>query len=141
MEELVKRLKDFAAELRKAEDALLVHDAADAIEELSKRVDESIPKDDAEIIIEELSKPKWIPVAERLPEKTGTYLAWMKWDLTEADEEPSAYPVLYDADAEGFGWWKSYYDGDTLGWAGEDFVRYEGITHWMPLPQPPEEGE
>ena len=89
--------------------------------------------------IEELSKPCWIPVTERLPEKTGTYLAWMKWDLTEADEEPSAYPVLYDADEKGFGWWKSYYDGETLGWAGEDFIRYEGITHWMPLPQPPEE--
>lgn len=38
--------------------------AADAIEELSKRVDESIPKGDAEIIIEELSNPRWIPVTE-----------------------------------------------------------------------------
>ena len=34
--ELVKRLRDFAVELRKAEDALLVRDAAEAIEELSK---------------------------------------------------------------------------------------------------------
>jgi len=35
-DELVKRLRDFAVELRKAEDALLVRDAAEAIEELSK---------------------------------------------------------------------------------------------------------
>lgn len=36
MDELVKRLRDFAAELRKAENALLVLDAANAIEELLK---------------------------------------------------------------------------------------------------------
>ena len=36
MDELVKRLRDFAVELRKAEDVLLVRDAADAIEELSE---------------------------------------------------------------------------------------------------------
>lgn len=34
--ELVVRLRDFAVELNKAEDALLVRDAADAIEKLSK---------------------------------------------------------------------------------------------------------
>lgn len=33
-DELVKQLRGFAVELRKAEDALLVRDAADAIEEL-----------------------------------------------------------------------------------------------------------
>ena len=83
--------------------------------------------------------PKWIPVAERLPEKTGVYLAWMKWDLTEPEEEPSASPIEYDAEEEAFGRWKSYYDAETFGWAGEDFIRYEGITHWMPLPTPPKE--
>ena len=36
MDELVKQLRDFAAELRKAENALLVLDAAEAIEELLK---------------------------------------------------------------------------------------------------------
>ena len=34
-DDLIKRLRDFAVELRKAEDALLVRDAADAIEELN----------------------------------------------------------------------------------------------------------
>lgn len=38
MDELVNQLRDFAVELRKAEDALLVRDAADAIEELQKAV-------------------------------------------------------------------------------------------------------
>ena len=40
-DELVKRLRDFAVELRKAEDALLVRDAADAIEELIGFVQEA----------------------------------------------------------------------------------------------------
>ena len=39
-DELVKRLWDFAVELRKAEDALLVRDAADAIEELNSQLDD-----------------------------------------------------------------------------------------------------
>ena len=35
-DELIGQLRNFAVELRKAEDALLVRDAAEAIEELSK---------------------------------------------------------------------------------------------------------
>lgn len=120
--------------LKEAESTLLLAEAADAIEALSK-----LALDEHNRAAVAAWERRWIPVSERLPEETGTYLVWMKWDLTEADEEPSAYPVLYDADAEGFGWWKSYYSGETLGLAGEDFVRYEGITHWMPLPEPPKE--
>ena len=128
-DELVKRLRNCSTQAAPCKTCDMTEDGS-CSDTLMKQASDAI---------EELSKPRWIPVTERLPEKTGTYLAWMKWDLTEADEEPSAYPVLYDADAEGFGWWKSYYDEETLGWAGEDFVRYEGITHWMPLPQPPKE--
>ena len=61
-DDLIKRLRD-AAKMSEALAVLLPHsegnataklynEAADAIEELSKRVDESIPKSDAEIIIE-----------------------------------------------------------------------------------------
>lgn len=54
--------------------------AADAIEELSKLVDESIPKDDAEIIIAEVAKPQWIPVTERLPEcDLGAEVGNIEW--------------------------------------------------------------
>ena len=83
--------------------------------------------------------PRWIPVTERLPETSGVYLAWMQWDLTDPDDKPSAYPIEYDDEEEAFGWWKSYFDPESLGWAGEEFIRYEGVTHWMPLPQPPKE--
>lgn len=49
-EELVKRLQDFAAETMRDKDAQTAFDAIDAIEELSK--------------------PKWISVEERLPEES-----------------------------------------------------------------------
>ena len=148
-EELVKRLRD-AAKMSEALAVLLPHsegnataklynEAADAIEELSKRVDESIPKDDAEIIIAEVAKPRWISVTERLPETSGVYLVWMQWDLTDPDDKPSAYPIEYDAEEESFGWWSQHFDPESLGWAGNVFIRYVGVTHWMPLPQPPKE--
>ena len=89
--------------------------------------------------IEELSKPRWIPVTERLPETSGVYLAWMKWDLTDPYDNPSAYPIEYDAEEDAFGWWRPYFDPETLGLAKKDFIRYEGVTHWMPLPKPPKE--
>lgn len=144
--ELCRELRNTERICRDRMDGEVMLKAADAIEELEKKMLnwQATADDHWEAYQHWFHKymddmPKWIPVTERLPEKTGTYLAWMKWDLTEADEEPSAYPVGYDADAEGFGWWESYYDAETLGWAGEDFVRYEGITHWMPLPEPPKE--
>ena len=95
--------------------------AADAIEDLSKRVDESIPKDDAEIIIAEVAKPRWIPVTERLPfaesgdvsEKVlvtdGQDMAIAEWFNFEMCEPYWSYTGMGD------------------------------ITHWIPLPQPPEE--
>ena len=57
-----------------------LEEAADTIEELSKLVDESIPKDDAEIIIAEVAKPRWIPVTERLPEcDLGAEVGNIEW--------------------------------------------------------------
>ena len=52
---------------------------------------------------------KWIPVTERLPEKTGLVLG-------------------YDID---FGVLLIYYE------AGCVRSSWQSVTHWMPLPQPP----
>lgn len=63
---------------------------------------------------------KWISVDERLPDN-GT------WCLVFHDEPPYApeYLVLQHYD----GWW-FWSDGDT---------QYQTtVTHWMPLPPPPE---
>lgn len=66
--------------------------------------------------IEELSKPKWIPVTERLPESgKESVLIALRWG--EVD----------------IGWCE---DGR---WRSEFVNEYEDgeVTHWMPLPEPP----
>lgn len=99
--------------------AKLYNEAADAIEELSKRMDESIPKSDAEIIIEELSKPRWIPVTERLPEARDHVLVYAGFF--------QPFNEVSYIDAEGK--WRFAYDDTEV----------PIVTHWMPLPQQPEE--
>ena len=66
--------------------------------------------------------PRWIPVTERLPEKAGVYLV--------------AYHHCY---------WDNVHEETCVGidtfrgkttWAQK---KYKRVTHWMPLPTPPEE--
>ena len=116
-DELVKRLRMRARlfkQINQMENSIM-DEAADAIEELSKRVDESIPKDDAEIIIAEVAKPHWIPVTERLPEIREVVL-------------------ITDGVDVGTGW-------VNQGWWNTSFadIQRDAVTHWMPLPQPPKE--
>ena len=64
----------------------------------------------------------WIPVSERLPEESGSYLVVYHpcfWD----DVEWSKRCVGIDT-----------FRGKTT-WAKKKFQR---VTHWMPLPEPPE---
>jgi len=62
------------------------------------------------------AKPKWIPVLERCPDKTGAYL------ITHYDGD--VFPRYYDGEDSSKKFWKSY------------------IKAWMPLPEPyQEEGE
>lgn len=64
--------------------------------------------------IEELSKPRWIPVTERLPEK-------YQWCLVVGDN-------LYDKD----------FINSRGVWAQHD-KPYAPIDYWMPLPERPKE--
>ena len=73
--------------------------------------------DTCSISHEELSKPRWIPVAERLPEKR-------KWVLCKC--QANIVDVLRFENAE----W--YHDPTHV-------YMYEFVTHWMPLPEPPKE--
>lgn len=64
--------------------------------------------------IEKLSKPRWIPVTERLPEPLVNVLALYgdgRMDIDWVDHE-------------------GCFVCENL---------YDGVTHWMPLPEPPEE--
>ena len=61
--------------------------------------------------LREQEQRRWIPVAERLPEIGIVVLVYSEDDGICVD----------------------YYGGDSFG--------YYDVTHWMPLPQPPKEGD
>lgn len=100
---------------------VLLHKAADAIEELVKG-NESLAADlaDSNERRKKKRKPQWIPVTERLPEKSGWYLTFVcnKWQGSLSDQTVSI-------------------------WDGERFHvgSFAIVTHWMPLPEPPKDGE
>lgn len=65
------------------------------------------------------NQPVWIPVSERLPEKSGSYLTWVRYDNKE-------FMSIEDIDCEGiFKEWN--FTGKVL--------------YWMPLPEPYRESE
>ena len=71
----------------------------------------------------EESKPRWIPVTERLPEKSGKFLCNVKQFNQYAG--------------------KQYYYVDILVFHEdcffEDGIGTQRVTHWQPLPEPPKE--
>ena len=86
--------------------------------------------------LEKLKNP-WIPVNERLPED-GDVRFYMC--IVENHEEDLPMFCQYEED-RGFGFWRDYYDGDTLGFVDSEFqtneeLGYEKVVAWMPLPEP-----
>ena len=67
-------------------------------------------------------QPKWIPVTERLPKDDSDVLAYLR-----IGEEGRIYPANY---AKGV-WWDCIFNTPAT----------KTTTHWMPLPEPPEEDE
>lgn len=61
---------------------------------------------------------EWISVKDRLPEPGNMYLVWDG----ECDE-----------------CYLAHIDPDNGRWIGFNFFYMDHITHWMPLPNPPEE--
>lgn len=135
-DELIKRLRRCASY-----DPRFViqdcEDAADAIEELQKITthyeEESKgwwlaacdAKEERERLKEQI--PKWIPVTERLPNCNGCYLVWRPHFFGGEIGMPSI----------------CYFDGsnawhDSYGVDFERILHPEDVSHWMPLPQPPE---
>ena len=90
--------------------------AADAIEELSRDRDSM---NDANIALYG-ALPQWIPVTERLPEEYTRVIGFMAWKAMTAIEYQN-------------GKWHSINHLEPL--------PDEAVTHWMPLPEPPKDGE
>lgn len=118
--ELIKRLRETPSI---PVDAKLHNEAADAIEDLITALTAS-----NEVIAK--SKPKWVPVTERLPEAGKKVLVFAYgYDTITArmcKKTEDGYPVF---ECKG-------YDGIY-----REMARAGRITHWMPLPQPPKDGE
>ena len=72
--------------------------------------------------IEELSKPRWIPVTERLPLNCQDVLAVRTYGDGEKCQEVLMAHIAVSDEETGEKWWNA-----------------TNITHWMPLPQPPKE--
>lgn len=68
---------------------------------------------------------KWIPVTERLPDNNGKYLV--------ARKEGGRYSISVRKFRKEVPCWYT-------GYCGHWERRTNGITHWMPLPEPPKEG-
>ena len=67
---------------------------------------------------------RWIPCSERLPEHTGYYLvcdSTAEFDNTKGRQDVSKFVI----GRHGGHWYGA--------------IRRECITHWMPLPEPPEQ--
>ena len=109
-DELIKRLRD-AAKISEGLAVLLPHSEGDATAKLYNEAADAI---------EELSKPKWIPVTERLPED-GERALVMRFDYVT---NTPFYDLLWFDKGE---WWNRRYTGNYA------------VTHWMPLPEPPKE--
>ena len=85
--------------------------------------------------IENAANP-WIPVEDALPEKSGEYLVYTEYeDVFKCYFEKENDP---EEDECQWGFYQDYRDPDTLGWAGTTWTAVETVTHWMPLPEPPE---
>lgn len=65
----------------------------------------------------------WISVKDRPPEEEKLYLVFR-------EEQPRMMVLEYNTEKKEFGWT----DYPTCRWN-----KREGVTHWMPLPEPPKE--
>lgn len=132
--ELVKRLRERSVFLfphhgeSRSYDADIMHEAADAIEELQGAVSGYEATTDVEFVKEDGHErirfvPKWIPVTERLPEPGVPCLCWCRG---------GTYGQIR--------WFGLYYLTSHRTWAiyDNDYEKQE-VTHWMYRPEPPKE--
>ena len=102
----------------------LMRKAADAIEELQED-NAALNGTVSNLIgqIAELSKPRWIPVTERLPSPMKAVLVWTPYKHN-----------IFMAYLLGNKWYVWGPDDSCC----HNWPEYHAITHWMPLPPAPE---
>lgn len=126
-DELIKRLRHVAS----YDPRTVVQDcedAADAIEELQAYANlyeytSSLGLKLARSVLEAF--PKWIPAAERLPEKSG-------WYLTRCNQWGGFIHRIALCAVQDRTWTE---------WTDKEYDITEYVTHWMAIPKVPEEAE
>lgn len=71
-----------------------------------------------------MKSPYWVSVNDKLPEKEGRYLCWFGKNKNLIGAEIETYVREWE--------WFGNVASNTV---------FENITHWMPLPEGPEEGD
>lgn len=126
-DELIKALHEGAEFLEcstpgiKNSFAKMCHNAADAIEELSRAQEQWIEQERNALL---KSIPRWIPVTERLPEAGADVLVMFPNNMAVASRDMGEWVVN-----SGDGWCTDVNLSDDE----------KEPTHWMPLPTPPKE--
>lgn len=116
-EELIRRLNKYSAEHENH--GGITAEAADAIEKLIKLNAEITKRE----LKQRMSKPRWIPVTERLPDMHVEVLVCTEgYGKTEL-----GFSIV--AVFDGTGWRET--------WERREYLA--AVTHWMPLPEPPKE--
>ena len=164
-DELVKKLRNRRICVQSGgdlgKDFPLMREAADAIGELSMKLhgDEAAiagMKREIERMVVSGNKPRWIPVTERLPENGIHVLLSCKCGVgayvcdgfhTEKYSMPTQFyedfyediDADYDEETDEYyfpeGWWEVIKNWDDYSCVAIE----DTVTHWMPLPEPPEE--
>lgn len=75
---------------------------------------------------------RWIPVTERLPENNGRYLV-----IHPLHNRMPWITVMYFGVPDGYDKGICFYIADDE-WGD---IPCDCVTHWMPLPEPPKEGQ
>lgn len=131
-DELLKRLRERGVFLfphhgeSRSYDADLLHEAADAIEELIDKLNHA--DDQIERLVEAAEERRWIPVTDWLPEEWKPVLCYYEYFRY------GEYNCMFRTIDRGY-----YGDGVWGGEAGQG--HRNKVLAWMPLPQPPKEGE
>ena len=87
--------------------------------------------------IEELSKPRWIPAEERLPEEMDRSRGEWSAEIRPSDD---VLVWLSHEKRQSVAWYSHTYNEWTT--VDENTVYCFGeVTHWMPLPEPPKPKE